>query len=116
MSLWKARYLSRSAVVGRPYFAEGRMVACASTVFPFNSRRKKTIFSLDLAPRCFAGVKNPRVFRFFSILTKSLGVWGEISVLFGVTATEPVEEPLGVRTVSRITKGNEARKLLMRKG
>jgi hypothetical protein len=73
-------------------------------VLPFSSRRKKTTFSRDFAPRCFAGVKNPKVLRFFSILTKSLGALGSIDVAAGVTATETVEGPLGVRTEFRITE------------
>jgi hypothetical protein len=91
------------------------MVAWASMVFPLISRRKKTTFSRDLAPRCLAGVKNPRVLRFFSILTNSLG--GLDSMFrFGVTATETDEGPFGVRTVFRIAGFRRVGKLLMRKG
>lgn len=63
-------------------------------VFPLSSRRNVTVFSRAFVPLCLAGVKKPRVLRFFSILTNSRvggGVWdattggGEIG---GVLFTE----------------------------
>src|SRR6476661_8324414 len=48
------------------------MVASASTVLPFTSRLKRIVFSrCSILPRDLEGVKNPKVLRFFSTLTKS---------------------------------------------
>src|SRR5579862_4142737 len=96
MIFWKARYLSKSAVVGRPYLAEGNMVAWASTTRPFISRRNRTIFSVfTTVLRDFAGEKKPRVFRFFSTLTKSGGTCGMLTTATEVPATGFVISFLG---------------------
>ena len=73
---WNAKYLSWSAVVGRPNSAAGKIVARASIWRPSSVRIWSATLLDFTRRRLLEGVKNPNVFKFFSTRTISRVVGG----------------------------------------